>query len=271
MTSSVLKLSAEYLVFHSMYIAHFSTSIWYASERDLSWVAFRESINLSDELAWCVHNWKISLRLYRTSNSIDEFTWSSHPNIWNIASRYPFQQPQNQGDQSGNIQPYPNLPQSRRPGCLYESHFARQLLEHPALRLSNVCKSHIAPGKQLRVSLFFLFRSKFTRHPCFCSPKKTRTHTMCTRHRICLDTFHISGSLVKLATGTGTFETCDQVNPKITVRLRKQEWNDPAYFSVQILASLRWLDGGDLQQVCGTWKYETNSKAESLGSTTCCG
>ena len=211
MTCSVLQLSAEYFVFHCMYIARFintSNYIWYASKRDLSWVDFRESINLSYELAWCVHNWKISLHLYRTSNSTNEFTWSSHPNIWNIASRYPFQQPQNQGDQSGNIQPYPNLPQSRfRTSCLCESHFARQLLEHPALQLSNVCKSHIAPGKQYSC-VFLCFFSRFVANlrdvPCFCSPKK-RAHTQCAqRHRFLLTPSNISGSLVKLATGTGT-------------------------------------------------------------------
>ena len=55
---------------------------------------------------------------------------------------------------------------------------------------------------QLRVSLFVLFRSKFTRRPVFLFTKKTRTHTMCTTtQKFFLTPSNISGSPVKLATG----------------------------------------------------------------------
>ena len=50
-----------------------------------------------------VHDWKISLHLYRTSKST-LITWSSHLNIFKIAIF--LQHPQNQGDQSGHLQPY---------------------------------------------------------------------------------------------------------------------------------------------------------------------
>lgn len=71
---------------------------------------------------------------------------------------------------------------------------------------------------QLRVSLFVLFRSKFTRRPVFCSPKK-RAHTQCAqRHRNFSWLLPTSvDPLWSLLLGWNS-ETCDQVNPKRTVR-----------------------------------------------------